>query len=150
MKRRGRTPFLKGTCRLQSTLVLYLTHTTSFLGTSSVHRRRRPTPRDLRQALTQGGPAPGLFRDPEPAAARGPSAPARRARHSPAANRRRAARFPGVAAPPPAGTRPSEARRPPPLLAQARQGLGRGADAAGEDGAGERGPHREGAAPRVS
>lgn len=48
------------------------------------------------------------------------------------------------------------ARRALPLSAHARQlgrrtaRAGRGVDAAGEDGAGERGPHREGAAPGVS
>lgn len=55
------------------------------------------------------------------------------------------------------GLVPAEsAGRPLPLWAQAQQlrrraaGVGRGADAAGQDGAGERGPHRKGAAPRVS
>lgn len=37
-----------------------------------------------------------------------------------------------------------------PAPRRAAAGVGRGADAAGQDGAGERGPHRKGAAPRVS
>lgn len=85
------------------------------------------------------GPTTDPFRGSEPAAARAPTGSNRRARHSPAANRRRAAHLP---------------RAPADRLCSAQALLGLrargGADAAGEDGAGERGPHREGAAPRVS
>lgn len=154
-----RNPLLKGTFRLQSTHARFITsYTISFLLASGLNRRKRPNAKALLKIQTQRGSATHPF-----PRLRSPRPPAQTRRLPPRTSlaRCQSARggsplLPGPAAPPAARTRTSSARLPTPLSAQARQNGRRAprdretSGRRGQDGAGERGPHREGAAPRVS
>lgn len=155
---------MKGTFRLQSTLTCFTSsHTVSFLLASTVYRCEGPSvyagPLQNR-VTTEGGPTHPF---PRLRTSR-PRAPPRRPRGAHVIRplpigAQQVTSPPGAPSAAPS-CRPRDpgrnARRPLLLSAQARQ-LGRraarsqrGVDAAREDGAGERGPYREGAAPRLS
>lgn len=149
-----RNSLLKGTIQLQSTLTCFISSDTiSFLRASSVRRCKRPTVRALCKTET---PRPASL----PVSSRGRPCPrgTRRARTSLAHCQSALGRSPRLAGPEPRPSRvqAASAGGPLPLSAQARQvgpsaaGVGEREDAAGQDGAGVRGPDREGAAPRVS
>lgn len=160
-----RNSLLKGTFRLQSTLTCFISSdTVSFLLASSVYRCKRPNvntgplqnrnPTEALLLIHSRGSAPRGRA--HPLGVRGARTSLARCQSAPSRSTSPPRAPPSAAPSSPPRDPGRDARRPLPLSAQARQlgrrtaRAGRGVDAAGEDGAGERGPHREGAAAGVS